>query len=283
MDDVVVRLGRWLWANHPAALEALAPGLAEDELAGYEKQLGAALPAGLRALYRWRNGNGPDRCASVFRNMELMSLGDAVRTQEMLNDITFSTPNWWRRSWVPFLTNGAGSYLCWDPRGSFGGEPGQILEFWKADQDRKVVAPSFDGWLAAYVDALEAGVFAFNPESEGIEDDERWEPFLASRFAGYPYHAVDFRGKRGAKPAPPPPPIVADPARPVRIYAASTRFAVGDQVVHPTFGTGVVQTVVETKMDVLFESGLRTLVHARGGSTIEKPKPIDHGPRRPPF
>lgn len=58
--------------------------------------------------------------------------------------------------------------------------------------------------------------------------------------------------------------IVADPSRPPRSYAASESYTQGDRVVHPNFGEGVVQAITgPTKVQVLFASGEKTLVHAR--------------------
>ena len=45
---------------------------------------------------------------------------------------------------------------------------------------------------------------------------------------------------------------------------------------HPQFGIGVVQRAEEAKCDVLFEGGLRALIHGKTGSGLEKPKPFDH-------
>ncbi|MDJ0847734.1 MAG: hypothetical protein QNK04_05035 [Myxococcota bacterium] len=60
------------------------------------------------------------------------------------------------------------------------------------------------------------------------------------------------------------PVVEADLSRPPRPFRTSDTYAVGDRVVHSRFGEGVVQAVTgATKIQVLFESGPRTLVHAR--------------------
>jgi hypothetical protein len=51
--------------------------------------------------------------------------------------------------------------------------------------------------------------------------------------------------------------------RPVRDYAASQTFAVGDLLQHPKFGRGSVSAVSTQKIDVEFPEGKVTLVHAR--------------------
>ena len=160
MQEIVARLEAWLRKNHPKALEGLTLGASEAQIAAYEKRLGVQLPTGMRALYAWHNGTDPNSFTSIQNNRHLMSLEEVAGAREMMagfvDDGTFEDRDWWHKAWVPFLDNGAGSHLCWDPAGSFGGKPGQVVEFWNRDKDRNIVAPSFDVWLTAFVESLEA-------------------------------------------------------------------------------------------------------------------------------
>jgi cell wall assembly regulator SMI1 len=58
---------------------------------------------------------------------------------------------------VPFLHNGAGSHLCLDLAAEDGGQVGQLVAFWKRDQDRPVEHRSLEAWLAALVASMESG------------------------------------------------------------------------------------------------------------------------------
>ena len=49
-----------------------------------------------------------------------------------------------------------------------------------------------------------------------------------------------------------------------RAYGVKETFASGDFLRHPKFGNGLVVAVENGKIDVLFESGERKLVHALG-------------------
>ena len=80
------------------------------------------------------------------------------------------------------------------------------------------------------------------------------------------------------------PAVAADLSRPVRTYAASDKYDVGERVEHPTFGTGTVEVVEIAKVTVFFASGRKVLVHAKGGPVapggLSRPKPFDHsGPQ----
>lgn len=58
-------------------------------------------------------------------------------------------------------------------------------------------------------------------------------------------------------------PIVHDPDKPVRPYAMSERFALGDQLQHAKFGPGVVCAVEDDKVRVNFSMGVKVLLHGR--------------------
>ena len=57
----------------------------------------------------------------------------------------------------------------------------------------------------------------------------------------------------------------ADPSRPCRSFRPRDTYEVGDRMLHPTFGEGVVQaTRGATKVEVLFEAGTKLLVQGYG-------------------
>jgi hypothetical protein len=58
--------------------------------------------------------------------------------------------------------------------------------------------------------------------------------------------------------------VQPDPARALRSYGLSESFDVGDPVEHKTFGTGVVELVLEDrKIQVFFPGGRKVLAHQR--------------------
>lgn len=157
MSELVGRLDAWLSQHRPEYYARLLPGLTDSEWAAFQARLGVKLPDGFRVLYQWRNGQ-PNDYFKRFRGNRMWSpAADIIRTKELLDSmIGFDfEPGWWERSWVPFLHNGGGSHLCVDVIGVNGGDPGQLVEFWKADSDRPVVSPSIEHWLSDFVHSLE--------------------------------------------------------------------------------------------------------------------------------
>jgi len=60
--------------------------------------------------------------------------------------------------------------------------------------------------------------------------------------------------------------VGADESRPRRDFRMSDTYEVGDRLLHASFGEGVVQEVAApAKIVVLFDVGLKTLVHGRRG------------------
>jgi cell wall assembly regulator SMI1 len=80
-----------------------------------------------------------------------------AETKELLDSMIDSDfePGCWESARVPFLSNGGGSYMCVDVLGRDGHPPGCLVEFWKRDRDRPVIAPSLEAWLAGFVVSLE--------------------------------------------------------------------------------------------------------------------------------
>jgi cell wall assembly regulator SMI1 len=155
MPDLLKRLDAWLSKNRPAYYAGLLPGLSDMEWDAFVVQLGVRPPDAFRAFYQWRSGN-TNGC--FHKNRDWMTAEDVADTKQMLDDMIENDfePGYWNRDWIPFLHNGGGSYLCVDVTGATDdGVPGQLVAFWKADEDRPICAQSLEGWLADFVNSLE--------------------------------------------------------------------------------------------------------------------------------
>ena len=119
---LIERMDAWLAANRADYRAALQPGVGDDELDAFEARFSLKLPEA--ALYRWRNGQPNSSFDSLQDNRMFSALEDIADTKEMLDDMIgsdFEDPATWRRGWVPFLSNGGGSYLCVDIDAEGGG------------------------------------------------------------------------------------------------------------------------------------------------------------------
>jgi cell wall assembly regulator SMI1 len=160
--DLIARADRWLKQNRPIFYAALQPGVSDADLDAYEARHGLKLPAALRALWKWKNGipeypDLPDgESEALVDNHAFISLQSSSQTKDILDGMIgtdFESPDWWKREWVPFTHNGGGdNYVVdtADPRG-------RVIDFWHADADRPVAAPSFPAWFKDLVDRMERG------------------------------------------------------------------------------------------------------------------------------
>ncbi|SEF29716.1 Cell wall assembly regulator SMI1 [Variovorax sp. NFACC28] len=163
--ELIGRMDAWLAVRRPDYHALLQPGVDDGALDAFEAKFSLKLPEAFRALYRWRNGQPNSSFDSLQGNRMFSALEDIADTKEMLDDMIgfdFEDPATWRRGWVPFLSNGGGSYLCVDIDTQGGGQPGQLVGFWKADEDRPVEHASVEAWLAELVASMEAGTVEFD-------------------------------------------------------------------------------------------------------------------------
>jgi len=160
VQALIARLDRWLATNRPDYYSHLLPGVTDEQLQTFESRFSLNLPGAFRELYRWRNGHDMHRSESLVHNLMFSQLEDIVYHKELMDGMIgfdFEDPKWWRRSWVPFLENGAGDHLCLDLAAEDGGNPGQVMMFYHDWEKRPIHSPSLEAWLADLVQSMENG------------------------------------------------------------------------------------------------------------------------------
>jgi cell wall assembly regulator SMI1 len=91
----------------------------------------------------------------MFSSIE--EIADTKGIYDGMIGVDFTDPRWWRRGWIPFLANGGGDHLCLDLIAEDGGSPGQLIEYWHEEADRRVTYPSLDAWLSDLAASMEGG------------------------------------------------------------------------------------------------------------------------------
>ena len=160
VSDLLVRMDKWLSVKRPDYYGKLLGGASQKDLDAFEKKFQLQLPPGFRELYQWRNGQDPNYSASLQDNLMFSRLEDLADSKDTLDGMIgsdFEDPKWWRRGWVPFLSNGGGDHLCVDLQAEDGGAPGQLLTFYHDWEKRAVEYPSLHAWLAELVESMEKG------------------------------------------------------------------------------------------------------------------------------
>ncbi len=160
VSGLLARLDEWLSANRPDYYGKLLLGASSADLDACEKEFQLQLPSGFRELYQWRNGQDQNCSASLQYNWMFSGLEDLSDSKETLDGMIgfdFEDPKWWRRGWIPFLSNGGGDHLCVDLTAEDGGTPGQLLTFYHDSKRRPVEFSSLHAWLTGLVDSMENG------------------------------------------------------------------------------------------------------------------------------
>lgn len=179
-----MRIEGWLAANAPGVLASLSGGATEAQIAEAEAALDITLPRNLRDSYRRHNGQGiaANLAPGFIGGVELLDLSGVLFEwkvwKDLLDEGTFDDsaseptgpirPDWWNARWIPLTRDGFGNSYCLDLDPASGGAVGQIITMWHDDPERKVIAPSYGAWLAAFADELDAGEWTTHRLYDGL-------------------------------------------------------------------------------------------------------------------
>ena len=157
---MIEKLDKLLASKSKDYYRLLQPGVRENELSAFENKFSIVLPNDFKELYIWRDGQDPMSSSPIQDNRTFMTLKEIESTKEELDGMIgydFEDPKYWRASWVPFLENGGGSYLCLDVAAEDGGAINQLIGFWKRDSDRPIEYKSISEWLQKLTVSIEDG------------------------------------------------------------------------------------------------------------------------------
>ena len=154
--------------------------LNEAEIESLENSFSIKLPEEVKLLYKWKNGQSADASDAFVTNSMFLSLKEVLESRAELNEMIgtdFKIENWWNEAWLPLFDNGGGCYICYDMNGTFTGKKGQIIEYWKNDNDRPVISPdlhTFIQQLIGYYEQTDPSEFdEYFDISDRLEDGKQ--------------------------------------------------------------------------------------------------------------
>jgi cell wall assembly regulator SMI1 len=151
MPDQLNLLDQQLRTKRPAYFAQLQPPLTTAEIMALSEKYQRTIPEPVQQLYRWKNGQAPACMEALVNNSMFISLEEALDTAADLTSMIgfdFEIENWWHPDWWPLFHNGGGDYICYDAGGLFTNTPGQLIEFWHADDDRNVIFPDLSSLIS---------------------------------------------------------------------------------------------------------------------------------------
>jgi cell wall assembly regulator SMI1 len=181
----------WLKVHLPRVVAALQPPASEARLNRLESLIGVALPEDYRSLYRWHNGQTEKVFAGPWPGLRFMPL-DLVEKQwkfwyhlldretpegrasydEMAVSVRPGTikEKYVNARWIPFAECGSSDYLGIDldpgPNGSYG----QVINFGRDQDLKRVVAPNIAAFTEWVLVLLRSGNFYIEDIDDGDVD-----------------------------------------------------------------------------------------------------------------
>jgi cell wall assembly regulator SMI1 len=167
------RIEQWLDAHARPLRKSLAKGASPGQIQRLEAKLGTVLPDVFKESLAVHDGQKQDAdlipddgigsfyflrskdCVAQWKDWNLVQ--DAGEFDDAEPQPAEGIARcWWNRAWIPFASNG-GDSLCLDLAPAAGGKSGQIILVRHDEAERRLMAGSFDEWLAQLADAIEAG------------------------------------------------------------------------------------------------------------------------------
>ncbi|MDO5607687.1 MAG: SMI1/KNR4 family protein [Capnocytophaga sp.] len=154
MNEIIQKLDTYLSTLRPEYYSELNDPLDDSQLDKLEENYKIKIPEDLRTLYKWKNGQ-KTTCYQAFVNNSCFTpleqaLHSASERTSMIG-FDFEIENWWNENWIPIFENGGGDSICYDLKGIFTEQKGQLIEFWHTDNDRNVIAPTLETFLSKII------------------------------------------------------------------------------------------------------------------------------------
>lgn len=154
MEELIQILDKYISTLRPDYYLELNEPLDDPQLDKLEKYYKITIPKDLRILYKWKNGQKATCYEAFVNNSMFIPLHQALDSASELTlmiGYDFEIENWWNENWVPIFENGGGDSICYDLKGIFTEQNGQLIEFWHADNDRNVIAPNLESFFSKII------------------------------------------------------------------------------------------------------------------------------------
>ncbi len=192
MNDVAASwrtIEAWLKSHAPTVAASLKGPAPSASIADVESIIGLSFPDDLRSSYLLQDGGdygerelnifpSDSTDSGVFCLLPIQAVAEEwVVWKELIDGGDFEDlrgepdqgigEDWWSDGWIPVAGNGAGDFLCVDMRPAASGTKGQVICAWHDMEERKLLAPSWEAYLADLAAAMDAGKVSYSKD-EGL-------------------------------------------------------------------------------------------------------------------
>lgn len=215
MRDQWRRLEAWLEKEYPEMLADLNPGCSQEQLIDVEKEIGVQLPESVKSFYLIHDGQKSEDYQGIFYDVAFLPLDRMVRERRTWCEIIDSygeegmraefdefqvslMPDkvkamYANKKWIPFAVIWDNCYLGLDFDPEVNGKVGQVINFGREEEQKTVIADSFEAFIDWYINELERGNYLI-----GYEDESNYfiPKELHSRFFGGVTHLLGYVANR---------------------------------------------------------------------------------------
>jgi cell wall assembly regulator SMI1 len=189
MENQWRRLEAWLEKEYPEILADLNPGCSQEQLADIEKEVGVQLSESVKSFYLIHDGQKSENYLGMFYDVAFLPLermisewrvwsglidsyddDDAMRAD--LDEFNISLmPDkvkaiYANKKWIPFAVIWDNNYLGLDFDPEANGNLGQVINFGREEEQKAVLADSFESFIDWYISQLERGNYLIGYENE---------------------------------------------------------------------------------------------------------------------
>lgn len=167
-------LTAWFGQHLPEVVADLNPPVTSEALADLEEVIGTELPAEVRALYQWHDGQR-GQAQGLFFGQQFLPVSQVKEQWQMWRDLLQGDPQlmadltqvvwppqairavYFDPGWIPFSADGLGGHFATDLNPETGGRRGQIINYGKYASKKVVLAANMHEFLEWMAGQLQAG------------------------------------------------------------------------------------------------------------------------------
>jgi cell wall assembly regulator SMI1 len=153
----LARLDTWFSENREDFAGALLDGAQAAELNQLEKKIGHPLPADVKTLFMWHNGQDEEIFASFYETFFLVGTANAAKDWQECQEEALPG---WKAHMLPIMEDNTGNFIVVDLSTS----EAAVLEFWQGRTEPIKAAASLREWFETFVSEIEGGRYEEEPE-----------------------------------------------------------------------------------------------------------------------
>ncbi len=184
MKSIYTNLESWFSQNLPELVQDFNSSASLESIKNLEKLVWQELPSEFHELYSWHDGQRKNIHTWPWYGLSFLTIEEVFRHWEVWHDLKddsasmvdkymTSTPkncikcNYKNHNWIPFWYDYGGNFLWIDLSPDTWGTRGQVINFWRDEDDKYVIASGIQEFVKWLYSELSAGNYNIQVEADG--------------------------------------------------------------------------------------------------------------------